>query len=496
MADKDKTALTYTATTNSVSTTWHYSFFILIAIAIPNAPFSAVASYFDLFRPLVNLDYIVAALMVAAGQRVLGVALLVALLTVDLLSIIPQIFPAITQLSDLLDLTPFILMAPRPYIIAAALTALFFATLTTTLFFVGHRSNTKSALVVFNVALYFYLSNLILTPFFSPGVNIKVHDEKFVSSQLVNYINSYISLALRDQEPPIQSTVEYTGANASWYRLVGSETPERLLLIVNESWGTNTDPRINEALIKPILNQNHKLNNLQYGAVDWSGSTVMAELKELCSFRLRKADLVFIRSGSENCLPRRLGQAGYVTHAIHGASSKMYKRDIWYPYVGLSTYTFFESKQWPAQCKSFPGACDLDMKNEITDFFTPPGKRFMYWLTLNTHAIYNLDDLRIDAFDCLGIGIENNTSTCRYLKLQAQFFHGLAEIIDDPHMAGVAVRIIGDHPPPIANKSESLKYFKENSVSWLEFTVPHIKPKQLPVIQAENRQATKEGIQR
>lgn len=487
MADKHQIALSQTAATFSASTAWHYSFFIIIAIAIPNTPFSAVASYFDLFRPIINLDYIFAALIVAVGQRLLGVALLVALLTVDLLSIISQIFPAVKQLSDLLDLAPFILLAPQPYIIAAALTALFFFFMSTTLFFFGPRSNPKNALIVFNVLLYFYLSNLILMPTFSPGTHVKAKDGKFVSSQLVNNINFYMSLAIKGKEQPIQRTVEYTGANASWYRLADNKIPDRLLLIINESWGTNRDPRINEALIKPIINRNHKLNNFQYGNAEWSGSTVMAELKELCSFRIRKADLRFIESGSESCLPRRLGKAGYVTHAIHGGSSKMYKRDIWYPYIGLSSNTFFESKQWPAQCKSFPGACDLDMQNEITDFFMLPGKRFMYWLTLNTHANYNLNDLRKDAFDCHEMGIDDETSTCRYLKLQAQFFHGLSEIIDNPHMAGVAVRIIGDHPPPIANKSESLKYFKENSVSWLEFTVPHIEPKQFTMSPAEHR---------
>ena len=171
-------------------------------------------------------------------------------------------------------------------------------------------------------------------------------------------------------------------------------------------------------------------------------------------------------------MPNRLKNSGYSTLSLHGASREMYDRMYWYPRAGFEKEIFFESKPWPVKCVSFPGVCDLDLRDEVVNFFDSSGKRLMYWMTLNTHAFDDLEDLRKDVLDCETLRVQPSSATCRYLKLHEQFFYGLAEMTTDPRMAGVTVRVIGDHPPAIRNADEKRKYFKEGVIGWLEFTIP------------------------
>jgi phosphoglycerol transferase MdoB-like AlkP superfamily enzyme len=174
-----------------------------------------------------------------------------------------------------------------------------------------------------------------------------------------------------------------------------------------------------------------------------------------------------VETGFENCLPKRLLAAGYKTAAMHGATSLMYDRRHWYPRAGFEKMTFFEDRVWPQRCYSFPGACDLDMLPELEKFFGQPGKRFMYWLTLNSHAPYDLRDLRVDHFNCAAHGISDNTEVCRLLKLQADFFSGLAQQLRSDTLKGVDVIIVGDHAPSLINLEDKTAIFAPSVVPWV-----------------------------
>lgn len=452
---------------------WPYFFFFLVAIAIPNSPFIAVATYLELFRPLVNFDYILSALLMAAGYRIFGFCILIAAINYDVFTIIPQIFPAIAEPGDLLELAKFIFWAPWSYIITIIFTASLIVLLIVVFLVSGKRTDAKAGLVVMNVFLFVYLFHQVFMPNYYPNLSPGVRDGRLVSSQSINYLlyNEELSYKTTSHQP----NVPYIGELSLWHRLPRKDFPEKALLIINESWGSALYPEINKAILQPIISRDSGFLDVKYGDVVFVGNTLQAELRELCSLKrssLRESEGQFI-DNFDNCLPKKLSGDGYSTFAMHAARGEMYDRKRWYPLVGFDEQTFYESKKWPTQCKSFPGACDLDMLDEIKNFFSTPGKKFMYWLTLNTHSWYDLDDLRIDVFDCNDMKITVNTSTCRNHKLQAQFFHALADLAKDPAMAGVTVRVIGDHPPPIASKSEHHRYFKTQSIEWLQFTIPH-----------------------
>ncbi len=363
-------------------------------------------------------------------------------------------------------------MASWTYIGALALVIIYTLVVVLLFIFLGRRGDLKSGLVVLNITLAFYLYHVYFESETQYSFKKNAREGTYVSSQVVNYFKYRSKFAYKHYDGTPLKKVNYIGETGAWYQQVQDSLSERSLLVVNEAWGVNLNPKVNAALLKPLLDRRDELVNLRYGEASFNGYTIAAELRELCSLWPNTHKLKSVETGFEDCLPNRLRTAGYSTMALHGAKGEMYDRINWYPRAGFEQQTFFESKQWPARCVSFPGACDLDLRDEVVNFFQLPGKRFMYWLTLNTHAFYDLADLRKDVMDCEAVDVAADSSTCRYLKLQAQFFYGLAEMASDPGMAGVTVRVIGDHPPALRKASEKSKYFKENAIGWVEFSIP------------------------
>jgi phosphoglycerol transferase MdoB-like AlkP superfamily enzyme len=178
-----------------------------------------------------------------------------------------------------------------------------------------------------------------------------------------------------------------------------------------------------------------------------------------------------VTAGFENCLPNKLKQSGYDTHAIHGATGVMYDRVYWYPRAGFEHTTFFETNTWPRRCFSFPGACDIDMIETASKAFSSSQPTFLYWLTLNSHSVYDERDIHLDMFDCKQFDVDPTTQSCRNLKLHAQFFYSLAKSIDAGNFDGIEVIIVGDHAPIITSPEEKAAYFVDQQVPWVKFTI-------------------------
>jgi phosphoglycerol transferase MdoB-like AlkP superfamily enzyme len=162
---------------------------------------------------------------------------------------------------------------------------------------------------------------------------------------------------------------------------------------------------------------------------------------------------------------------GYKTSAMHGATGMMYDRQDWYAEVGFPDDLFFEDVLSLPRCYSFPGACDRNLLTHLRGYFSGEGKRFFYWLTLNTHSSYDRRDLVEDLFDCPAFGVEEDTQPCRNLELQAQFFNDLATALQSPEMAGVEVIVVGDHEPRLTNQMELKNNFMPGVVPWVRLKV-------------------------
>lgn len=442
--------------------------FFMAVVVFPNICLAAVSWWFSLGRPYVNLDYVFVAVFVFTPLRLLALCFLGLAVSADILLLVGQIFPfvRIQDVSYLLGLVPF---APVFYQIILMVGMFFIFFLFYAFWKVRVWGGVKAALLFLNVGLFFYAVD-VYSGEVGQSKFWRVVERPLVSSQIVNFLD-YRGRAF--VETANLSGAPFSHAGFKGWSDIWLTSPERLnrrlLFIVNESWGVAQNEEIGMALIEPVIRLQERLEYVESGEIPFIGATVAAELRELCRLNPNHYNLAEVTSGFEECLPNLLKVNGYSTRAMHGAVGLMYDRARWYPRAGFEKVTFFESREWPARCYSFPGACDMDLLGEIEKEFALPGKRFFYWLTLNSHSFYDSRDIRYDVFDCEHYGVEGRSESCRNFKLQAQFFHGLAELLQSDSMRGVEIAIVGDHSPPIFDAEEKTKVFKENSVSWLHF---------------------------
>lgn len=445
------------------------SFYLLV---LPNIFLFSVAAYLNLGRSPVNIDYLFAALFVYSRFPVIGYIAFAAFLLLDVLALVVQVFQ-FARFDHLVYLSSFLPEAPVAYQIATACTVLwliFFMFYAVTL---RKNTNLTQALVLFNIALGVYAIGVYSAPADNTERIWRIDNAALVGSPTLHTVKHRTRLfhqyfyangeAFSKYTPP-----SATQTNASMF---GDGADDKLLLIVNESWGVTVNPDIAKQLLQPVVQLNEHVTEVDSGQLSFTGATVAGELRELCQLSPNHFNLKDVTAGFENCLPNKLKQSGYATSAFHAASGVMYDRIYWYSQAGFQHSNFFENFEWSRRCYSYPGGCDFELINQVVDELSNPGKRFAYWLTLNSHAIYDERDLITDQFDCQRFAVDPSTQSCRNLKLQAQFFYVLAQQIAENKLQGVRVIVVSDHTPVITDKKEKNTYFVDNSINWVSFKV-------------------------
>ncbi|MCH8498131.1 MAG: hypothetical protein LAT63_06615 [Marinobacter sp.] len=446
--------------------TWLSAFIILV---LPNLLFFLAAERLGVFRPFINIDYVVVLLLILVGFRTTALLLLAALFFIDALNITGQIFP-ILNLVDVLYLSRFWAVAPPLYQWIVVI--------------LGFLLIIKGWAILRLSAGIKPLQGLVLTVAVTSAYiyGLSVEDEPQRKIWRMSGFGPIGSQTMYAVGAHTQGFVMRAGLDAAalvsasqlpatrlWHA-EPSQLSHKLVLIVVESWGAVDEP-IQNAVMAPLIRQHDQLSWFDTGRLDFQGATVEAELKELCMATPPSFNIGRIVEGFDNCLPARLSNLGYYTFGMHGAAGLMYDRTRWYTRAGFQETLFFEDRLWGRRCYSFPGACDVDMAPYIAEGLAASEKSFVYWLTLNGHSPYDHRDVIFDVFDCGEFDIESGSQTCRNLKLQTQFFQALANLLDDPRLAGAEFIVVGDHQPPIFNKDEFDMYFEEHVVPWVRFGV-------------------------
>lgn len=252
--------------------------------------------------------------------------------------------------------------------------------------------------------------------------------------------------------------------------------PDKILLIIAESWGKPKDNSILEKQITAITSNPHS-SHIQTGSIHAVGSTIFGEFRELCGKIPTKLKFKNISSDENSvgeCLPALLHSKGYKTVSLHGAHSTMYGRLEWYPVVGFHEMIFKEilpiSRK--TECYSFPGYCDKYLFSIAKEKLSSAPKTFVYWMTLNSHTPYDERDVSNfrESICKLAFGEIYESQLCTYHQLHTQFFEELSEMINDKKMHGVKVVVVGDHAP-IFNSESARMQFEADQVPMLQFTV-------------------------
>nr|UOP04298.1 sulfatase-like hydrolase/transferase [Conchiformibius kuhniae] len=249
---------------------------------------------------------------------------------------------------------------------------------------------------------------------------------------------------------------------------------DKILFIVAESWGVAREASVQRAVLQKIYDRQDKLEFIREGYFDFGGATVQGELRELCRLTTEGGYAFHKTDPAEfaGCLPNTLKQQGYRTIAMHGASSRLYDRHNWYTKAGFAQTLFVEDLADKPRCYAFNGTCDRHLYDQVANAFkqNPQGKTFFYWLTLTSHSPYAESDMHQPRLDCRQHQLFEG-DICNNMRLNAQFFDGLAELTDRPEMRGVEVIVVGDHMPPIFTNAPIHKNLRWNDVSWLHFKI-------------------------
>lgn len=438
---------------------------------LPNFLFWGVAFWFAIDRPIFNLDYLFVGVMFSVGWRRSACIVFLVFLLLDLLSMAGLVFPFVRfqDVTYLLGLLPYAAPVWQIYAYGVVLLVVMFLCLA---FSFGGKVDMGASLVLLNIGLFFYGVHVYQSAEAQTDRWYRA-SEKIVDSQGLSFINNrsteFVDLFGMAGNPLVK--IGFKGRTKDWADIRPENLNPKILLIIAESWGDMTDKRIQKALLAPLMERKAKFEWLQSGEQQGAIATVGAELSELCGLATHHYNLKPVTDGFSECLPWLLKKQGYVTSAIHGSVGLMYDRVYWYPRAGFDEIHFKESRDWSTHCYSFPGVCDREIASKyISNVFSGDQKRFVYWLTLNTHAIYDARDIHEDLFDCTNYGLEEASELCRMNKLHAQFFNGLAKVIDGESMHGVEILIVGDHSPRIFDATEK-EMVREGIVPWVHFKI-------------------------
>ncbi|MDH4742997.1 sulfatase-like hydrolase/transferase [Sphingomonas sp. CBMAI 2297] len=157
--------------------------------------------------------------------------------------------------------------------------------------------------------------------------------------------------------------------------------PAKILIILVESWGERP---ADLAHIRDALAAMPSVSQIELGYNAFHGSTLPAEVRELCGMAL---DFAHPEKLNRNCLPRRFATAGYATTAFHGYDGFFYSRDIIYPGLGFQRSYFKPDLSALAECAgAFNGACDDAVVDNAVNLLARPGRQFVYMMSLTAHA--------------------------------------------------------------------------------------------------------------
>lgn len=262
-----------------------------------------------------------------------------------------------------------------------------------------------------------------------------------------------------------ESGVEISGFMA------GANARRHLVLIHVEAMGLPLDPPLLARLLSRFREGRVGARyEVTHGASLFFGSTVTAEIRELCG---RWGDqTALMKQADSSCLPARLRGMGYETTALHGFRRDFYDRATWYPHAGFQHMDFREDllRQGVGACPGvFPGACDRDIPALITRRIKAAKRpQFIYWMTLNSHFPVPADEAlgtsRCERFDpSLAAAAP---MVCRMFQIWDRNFERLAEQIGAEGFPATDVLIVGDHRPPFYDRRQRAM-FAPDRVPWI-----------------------------
>ncbi len=466
--------------------------YFLLIILIPNLVLLGICYTYNFARPLVNTDYLVCLCLLLIPNRwvravgLLGFAIAILL---DITMLIMQVVPMV-DLGALVSLAAFLGDAPTEYIALTAFLVVYIIAMSGFVLFLSKRKHFTRELYIIPIILIisFFIKDIKYSG--SPNYEgVMGRSNHFVVNSQFSLMDQMLTTGwfkAMNTTPTLipYPTVSPNDSNIKLDRAIThftQPTSNKILFVIVESLAGYRNPQIITDLASPIAAHSDKLEYLETGDfATVNSNTIGGEMRELCNKAI-KGGYAFRRLDAQefaDCIPNQMLKQGYQTTSLVGVNGRFVDYIYWYPKAGFQKSWFLDSfANNLRHCQVFHGVCDTEIPKIIAQEVFQPNqpKQFVYWLTLTAHAPYHLEDLTQPNpnVSCEKYKINENTETCRNIKLNGQLFRAISTIIDQPNMKGVEVVMVGDHKAPIYdyNEEDYLIYKPELAVSWVHFKI-------------------------
>ncbi len=447
-------------------------FLRLLALTLPMLPGVIAAWRLEVYRPWFWAEFLLLAVL-ARGRSWLFALGLAALWLADYLFIFAQIILS-SDYGDALELLRFLPYSNRGWI-AAAFAGVAALSLWGWLCVRAHRlASPGRGLLLWSLLLVGITVAWPARDGFNhaEGKLYTIRQAKLSGSWALDSLFMRESLAFFEYRDP--DSVGQFGelppeASAVGRLLSKNPPPDKVLIVVMESWGVARDPEENRFWQQLWASPSWSLSA---GVLPSVAATVQAEFRELCGLFPHSLFIETIPK-ADKCLPNMLRAQGWRTQAFHGASSRMYRRDHWYPLVGFDYSAFFQQlKNESVKCFNIPGACDYSIAHRVAQTLRDDGKQFTYWLTLNSHTPYSASDLSMPALKdqvCHAIKLEG--ARCAHAALIHDFMQSLKTELEREPIPGLEVILVGDHGPHFFDAA-SREQFSAVAVPYIGLSIP------------------------
>jgi len=447
--------------------------YISYYLILPNLLFLIVSRFIFTNRPVVNLDYCLVGIIAPFIGMTLSTILF--LLTV-LLDVVVSFAPVYHfSLTTLISVFKELFKIQLGYVFTISTLVLLAAIAISLVSSSAEKSTTAIRTAVKTRAALLCTALVLFTFDVANGSNyFRFSDTSLININIAWSASFKMAKAALDvtstkTRPGSHTTLPDNEHATAGFKL--RKNNEHLVLIIVESYGMSLDEKVNIALMSPFRDQKIiERYEIKNGTVPFNGSTVPAELRELCGERAHAPDDI-----QTECLPKRLRDEGYATVSYHGYQSNFFDRIQWYPTMGFERSYFFEDLRrtlpdQPLFRSVFTGIRDTDIAKLVhTELLTDPTRerKFIYWLTLNSHLPVSPMPLE-HSFQCNDFADTRDYSdVCGLQSIIYDTFLSIASIAADPSLPPVHFILVGDHSPPFLLNSRR-KLFNSTRVPFFE----------------------------
>lgn len=459
--------------------------FSLSYLVIPNLAFFVVGYFFYGIHPLLNLDYVVLGLLLQNIKRSLVILFYAILLIVDIVGMFAPVF--YFDWIDAISASTYIFYFDdrftfRITIIVLVATTMVGAIAVAISHALGRPRTSEVFILVAGIGLLIAGDVVNGTSKFS---SYKQEQKVFSSYNLVGSglykLIAEGSYALEQKRRQANVVLSEKVDSATFTLRTSIDTFNtsniaHVVLVIVESLGVLENQQIMEHMVSPFFQPRvQDRYRVQIRQIPFSGSTTTAEFRELCGVKMSYTDTN--QDLLRNCLPWSFHRLGFRTIAMHGFSRNMFSRSKWYPLLGFEQIWFaedmFASGHMEMCGGAFRGFCDTAVARLLRDeILRAPEheRRFVYWLTLNSHLPIDETSAGTVEFECKDFEVFSQfRDVCLLTKVHYGVFSAIAEIATDPTLPLTHFILVGDHSPHFF-RQEKRHLFVHGKVPVIELT--------------------------